>query len=63
MLLLMCYDYDQYNIILIISFAITIHQLVAKLISAAGHTNIAASAENKSLELGYFLLISMCNKS
>ena len=32
MLLLMCYNYDQYNIILIISFVITIHQLVAKLI-------------------------------
>ena len=32
MLLLMRYDYDQYNIILLISYVITIHQLVAKLI-------------------------------
>ena len=32
MLLLICYNYDQYNIILIISFVITMHQLVAKLI-------------------------------
>ena len=32
MFLLMCYDYDQYNINLIISFVITIRQLVAKLI-------------------------------
>ena len=32
MLLLMCYNYNQYNIILIISFVISIHQLVAKLI-------------------------------
>ena len=32
MLLLMCYGYDQYSIILIISFVITIHQLVATLI-------------------------------
>ena len=28
MLILMCYDYDQYNIILIITFVITFHQLV-----------------------------------
>ena len=32
MLLLMRYDYDHYNIIMIISFVITIHQFVAKLI-------------------------------
>ena len=32
MLLLMCYDYDQFNIIMVISFIIIIHQLVAKLI-------------------------------
>ena len=30
MLLLMCYNYDQYNIILIISFVVAIHPLVAK---------------------------------
>ena len=32
MSLLMCFDYDQQNIIFIISFVITIHELVAKLI-------------------------------
>ena len=32
MLLLICSNYDQYNIILIISFVIIIHQLVATLI-------------------------------
>ena len=32
MLLLICYNYDQYNIILIIYFVITIHQMVAMLI-------------------------------
>ena len=34
----MCYDYDQYNIIGIVYFVITIHQLIAKLIVRYNYT-------------------------
>ena len=56
-MLLMCHNYDQYNIIMIISIVITIHQLIAKFIvryiTLRAHTSNFRH-KNKSLISHFF---------
>ena len=61
MLLLMCYDYDQYNIVLIISFAIIIYQSAAKFIVRYTIHLFKDMPESQSLAACYRSLHHYCH--